>query len=169
MPGLIFRNKFEFSCFKDGLLKWKEIIYNIVVDEALNYNLGLQFKGYSTYSDWYILLFNSDDTPVAGWTYANIGTDFTEFEDYDETTRVLWDSSAISGKSLNNTATPSEFTASTSVNTTIYGAAMVNTLTKGDNSNPNGLIWCGTRFGTPRPFLETEVIQVVYTVNVTDV
>jgi hypothetical protein len=150
-------------------LKWIEIIDNMVLDEGCNHALGAIFKGDTQYSTWYVLLFESNSTPVAGWVYANIGTNFTEFEDYDELTRPEWVSGTVSSKQVHNSASVAVFTASTGVSTTIYGAALVNVSTKGDNASPAGIEWCATRFSTARPLEETEVIRIVYIINSQDV
>jgi len=177
MSSLGFRNKYEVVCYKniwdDGKLiqvpKWKEIIFNLVTYECLDDVLGVYFQGGSQATTWYILLFDSDSTPAGTWTYANIGTDFTEFTDYDETTREEWIDGSVLNRILDNSATPAEFTASVGVNTVIYGTAMVNVSTKGDNASPSGLIFNGARFSSARPFMEAETIKVVLTVNTQDV
>ena len=165
-----FDGKWVFQgCRIDGSVKWIEIVENIVLNEALDYALEACLEGATNYGDWYILLFESDSTPAATWVYANIGTDFTEFEDYDESTRVLWNSAGVTSQTDTNTANPAAFTCSTGISTTIYGAALVNVSTKGDNSSPAGIEWCATRFGTPRPFAAAEVINIVYTITSQDV
>ena len=126
-------------------------------------------EGATNYGSWYVLLFESDSTPAATWVYANIGTDFTEFEDYDEATRVLWNSAGVTSQTDTNTANPAAFTCSTGISTTIYGAALVNVSTKGDNASGSGIEWCATRFGTARPFAAAEVINIVYTITSQDV
>jgi hypothetical protein len=46
---------------------------------------------------------------------------------------------------------------------------MVNISTKGDAASGAGIIFCATKFGTARPWLETEEIKVVYTVTASSV
>jgi hypothetical protein len=168
--GLGWDGHLNVTCLrKDGSIKWIEIVDNIVVLEACNYSLGTVFKGATQYSSWYISLFNSNSVPAGAWTYGDIGSLFTEFTDYDEATRVLWDSGAVGSQQLTNSASPAVFTASTGVSDTIYGAMLVNVSTKGDNASPTGILWCATAFGTPRPYSAAEVIRVVYTINSQDV
>lgn len=165
MINLLYSGDYYFRCRrKDGSIKWIEIVNNLVVLEGRSHALGTLLEGDSQYSSWYILLIGSDSTPVSGWTYANIGTDFTEFTNYDEATRVLWNSAGVVSASDTNAASPAEFTC-TSGSNTIYGAAMVNYATKGDNSYGSGIELCATRFGTARPFAAAETIDVVYTIN----
>lgn len=161
------RNIWKFDCYyANGQLKWQEIIPNLVVDEGLEHALEVIFLSGTPYADWYIELFNSDSTPADSWTYANIGTDQTPFEDYDEVTRPEWSPASVSNLSL--TASVS-FTASAGVNTTIYGAYVVNVSTKGDNVSAAGVMWCATKFATPRVYVATEVLSVTYVINSQDV
>jgi hypothetical protein len=160
-------NIWIFECFyPDGSLKWKEVVNNIVVDEGLYHSLDVIFMAGTAYSNWYVALFNTDSTPAAGWDYAGINTDQTEFTSYDEATRQQWSPSAIVTLSLSDEVS---FTASTGVNTTLYGAFLVNVSTKGDSASGSGIMWCATRFGTPRPYVATEVLNVTYAINSQDV
>lgn len=161
------KNIWKFKCYySTGELKWEEIIPNIVVDEGLNHALDILFLSGTQYADWYVALFNTDSTPANTWDYAGINTDQTEFTSYDETARPQWNPASIVGLSLTDDVT---FTASTGVNTTLYGAYLVNVSTKGDSSSPAGIMWCATRFNTPRPYVATEVLNVTYAINSEDV
>lgn len=165
--GLGFRNFWHIRHLdKDHNLLWEDTFPNLVVTEGLTNVLDVHFCSGTQITGWYILIFSSDSTPAAGWTYANIGTNFTEFTSYDESTRPEWGPSSPSTPTLLDSV---EFTASTGADTTIYGAAMVSYSTKGDNSASGAVIWCASRFSSSRPFAETEVLQVAYTINATDV
>ena len=160
-------NWWKFECYSaEGELRWREIVHNIVVDEGLYYSLDAVFMGATTYSSWYVGLFNTDSTPASTWDYAGINTDQTEFTSYDESTRPQWSPSSIVTLALSDEVS---FTASTSVNTTLYGSFLVNVSTKGDSASGVGIMWCATRFGTPRPFVETEVLNITYAINSQDV
>lgn len=160
-------NFWKFECFyPNGSLKWTEFIPNIVVDEGLEHSLDVVFLGGTAYSSWYVGLFNSDSTPAADWDYAGINTDQTEFTSYDETTRQQWNPASIVSLALSDEVT---FTASTGVNTTLYGSFLVNVSTKGDSASGTGIMWCATRFSTSRPFVATEVLNVTYAINSQDV
>ena len=167
MRNSLQRNWWKFECFyPNGELKWVEIIPNIVVDEGLYHALDVIFMSATAYADWYVAIFNTDSTPVAGWDYAGINTDQTEFTNYDESTRPQWSPASIVTLSLTDAVT---FTASTGTNTTIYGAYVVNVSTKGDSASGSGIMWCATRFGTPRPYVATEILNVTYAINSEDV
>lgn len=163
----ISNNWWKFECrYPDGTLKWREVIHNLVVDEGLYYALDVNFMGGTTYTNWYVALFESDSTPVAGWDYAGINSDQTECTDYDEVTRPQWSPVSITSLSLTAQVT---FTASLGTNTTLYGAYVINVSTKGDNSSGVGIMWCATRFSTARPFVSTEQLNVTYAINSQDV
>jgi hypothetical protein len=167
LNSLQHNNWWHYKCYRaDGSLKWEEKIRNRVVDEGLYHSLDVIFMSGTAYGSWYVALFNSDSTPAAGWDYAGIGTDQTEFTSYDETTRPNWNPSSIVTLALSDEVT---FTASTGANTTLYGSYVVNVSTKGDNASGTGIMWCATRFNTPRAFVATEVLNVTYAINSEDV
>jgi len=172
MPKFGYKGKWIIKCFRpDGSLKWAEFINNLITLEGRIHAQDVIFKGGTAYSTHYILLFNSDSTPVSTWEYSEIGTDFDEWVDYDETVRQTWTCGAIDSgdASLTNDASPASFTASTGVDDTLYGAAMVNVNTKGDAVSGVGIEWCATRFSTSRPIVAAEVIKIIYTLNAVDV
>ena len=166
--GSLTKNNFwKFTCrYPDGSIKWEEVIKNLVVDEGLYYSLDTGFMAGTQYSSWYVGLFSSNSTPVNTWDYAGINTDQTEFTNYDETTRQQWSPVSIVSLALSDEVS---FTASTGVNTTLYGAFLVNVSTKGDSASGVGIMWCATRFGTPRPYVDSEVLNVTYAINSEDV
>jgi len=145
--------------------KWKQVIHNLVVNEGLDDVLDVVFKGGTAVSTWYIAIFSSDSTPAAGWTYA-VPT-YTEFTNYDESTREEWVEGSISSQSLDNSGTPAEFTCTSGTNT-IYGASMVSVSTKGDVAG-GGVMFSAARFSSSRPFNSAEVLKIVVTVNAQDV
>lgn len=145
--------------------KWKEVKHNLVVNEGLDDVLDVVFKGGTAVTTWYIAIFSSDSTPAAGWTYAT--PTYTEFTNYDESTREEWVEGTISSQSLDNSGTPAEFTCTSGTNT-IYGASMVSVSTKGDVAG-GGVMFSAARFSSSRPFNAAEVLKIVVTVNAQDV
>lgn len=145
--------------------KWKQIIHNLVVNEGLDDSLDVIFKNGTQVATWYIAIFSSDSTPAAGWTYAT--PTYTEFTNYDESTREEWVEGTISSQSLDNSGTPAEFTCTSGTNT-IYGASMVSVSTKGDTGG-GGVMFSAARFTSSRPFNASEVLKIVVTINAQDV
>lgn len=172
--GFGFYNIWNFECgnyvIENGerifVPKWKETIHNLVVNEGLDDVLDVYFKSGTQSATWYLAIFSSDSTPAAGWTYATPVC--TEFTNYDETTREEWVEGSISSQSLDNSATPAEFTCTSGTNT-IYGAFMVNVSTKGDTGSGSGVMFSAARFTSSRPFNAAEVLKIVVTINAQDV
>ena len=169
MAGFGFFNVWDFECGnynENGLWipKWKEVIHNLVVNEGLTDVLDVYFKSGTQSATWYIAIFGSDSTPAAGWTYAVPVC--TEFTNYDESTREEWVEGSIAAQSLDNSASPAEFTCTSGTNT-IYGAMMNNVSTKGDTGT--GKLFSTARFSASRPFNTAEVLRIVVTINSQDV
>lgn len=183
--GFGFHNIWSFECGKyvdafDNVIKdhvnyigemfwvpsWKEIIHNLVVNEGLTDVLDVYFKSGTQSATWYIAIYGDDQTPAAGWTYAV--PVYTEFTNYDESTREEWVEGAISSQSLDNSASPAEYTCTSGTNT-IYGASMVNVSTKGDVASGSGVMFSAAKFSSSRPFNTAEVLKIVVTINAQDV
>ena len=172
--SIAFHNIWDFECGNYAMQgneriwipKWKETIHNLVVDEGLTDVLDVYFKSGTQSATWYVAIFGSDSTPAAGWTYAVPVC--TEFTNYDETTREEWVEGAITSKSLDNSASPTEFTCTSGTNT-IYGGMLNNVSTKGDVASGSGILYSGARFGSSRPFNTAEVLKIVVTINSEDV
>ena len=174
MGSLGFHNIYDFTCgnyvMEEGSRVfapiWRETIHNLVVNEALDDVLDVYFKSGTQSATWYIAIFGSDDTPAGTWTYAVPVC--TEFTNYDESTREEWVEGSISSQSLDNSASPAEFTCTSGTNT-IYGAMLNNTSTKGDVAAGSGVLYSAARFGASRPFNTAEVLKIVITINSQDV
>ena len=185
MGGFCFHNIWDFQCGKyvdkfDNVVtdwrnyvgeliwvpKWKETIHNLVVTEGLDDVLSVYFKSGTQSATWYIAIYSSDSTPAAGWTYAVPVC--TEFTNYDESTREEWVEGAITTSSLDNSASPAEFTCTSGTNT-IYGAMFDNVSTKGDVASGTGILFSAARFTAARPFNTAEVLKIVVTINAQDV
>ena len=172
--GFGFYNIWDFQCgnyVMDGgerlwIPKWKESIHNLVVTEGLDDNLDVYFKSGTQSATWYLAIFSSDSTPAAGWTYAVPVC--TEFTNYDESTREEWVEGSITTSSLDNSASPAEFTCTSGTNT-IFGAMFNNTSTKGDVASGTGILFSAARFTSSRPFNAAEVLKIVVTINAQDV
>lgn len=164
--GAVIRNHREYIGEMSFVPKWKEVIHNLVVNESLDDVLDVYFESGTQSANWYIGLFGSDDTPAGAWTYAVPVC--TEFTNYDETTREAWVTAGVSSQSLDNSASPSEFTCTSGTNT-IYGAMLNNTSTKGDVAAGDGVLYSAARFGASRPFNTAEVLKIVITINSQDV
>lgn len=164
--GLVIRDHRNYDGEMNFVPIWHERIHNLVVNESLDDVLDVYFKSGTQSANWYIAIFGSDSTPAAGWTYATPVC--TEFTNYDESTREAWTTGSVSSQSLDNSASPAEFTCTSGTNT-IYGAMLNNVSTKGDTGSGTGILYSAARFGASRPFNTAEVLKIVITINSEDV
>jgi len=164
--GMIIRDHRNYQGELSFKTIWKETIHNIIVNEALDDVLGVYFKEGTQSATWYVSIFSSDSTPASGWTYAVPVC--TEFTNYDEATREEWVEGSVSGQSLDNSASPAEFTCTSGTNT-IYGTMFNNVSTKGDTASGTGILYSAARFAASRPFNSAEVLKIVITANNQDV
>lgn len=161
-----FNGKFKFECFDlNQNLKWVEYSENITVDEGLNNNLSVYFKSGSASANWYIGLIGSNSTPLAGWDAAGIGVDFTEYTNYSEATRETWVCGDVSGKSLDNSASPAEYNIS-GAGGTIYGAFVINENTK---EGTTGIMWCASLLAVSKAVTLGDIVRIQYTISNQDV
>lgn len=97
----------------NGNLKWIEEVHNIIPNEGLNAFLQVFFGKMSVIPNFYIGIFTGSYTPQATDTMATFPTNASEFGNYTEGTRQHFVIPAsISGTSVDNSASPAVFTAS---------------------------------------------------------
>ncbi|MCK5641539.1 MAG: hypothetical protein KAJ19_12120, partial [Gammaproteobacteria bacterium] len=101
---LKFQGKFIATCFdKNGNFKWREETQNIVTNEGLDEVLNIMFHGDTQIATWYVVLSESNTTPLATHTYAVPG--YTEVNlAIDEATRPVYNEAAASSQSMTNAA-----------------------------------------------------------------
>lgn len=156
---------FEWECWRDGKLIWKDKSHNIVTNEGLDRILDVYFAGETQTATWYVGLVETDTSEAAGMTY-DVPV-FTESTSYDEGTRPEYDEAASSSQSVTNSASKATFTISASK--TMYGAALFSISTKGDHSpGANNVLHCYSKFGTSRDVIDNDVINVTYTCGASD-
>jgi hypothetical protein len=114
----------------DGVLidvcDWENLIVNTGLDQLLD-------GGLAGAGPWYIALIDGTPTVAAGDTMAS-HPGWTEVTGYDEAARQVWTPGTVSGQVVNNTASAAVFTV-TSNGTTIGGAALAESATKGESSS----------------------------------
>ncbi len=146
--------------------EWTE--RNVVTDEGLNSLLGVYFSDDTQITDWYILCFENDYTPLITNTYATPG--FTETTAYDETTRPAWQEGGASAKAINNTSNKASFTYNATK--TIYGGALVGggtgANTKGDTGG-GGVLFCSSQFSSgSKAVVNTDILKVSVSLSCAD-
>ena len=91
---------------KDGNLKWRETVPNLVVNEGLDEILEQLFKGSSYTADWYVGLKGAGAVAAAN-TLASTGS-WSEVTAYTGDRKALTLGS-VSSQSVDNTASKAEF------------------------------------------------------------
>lgn len=133
---------FLVECFdKDGSLKWKDTIKNLVVNEGLDDALDKYFKGSTYTAAHYVGLADGTPTFAAADTLAS-HAGWVEVTAYDEAVRQTLTLGAVSGQSVDNSASKAVFTVSAD-NTTIGGAFIATNNTKGGST---GTLYGGGAF-----------------------
>lgn len=113
----------------EGNIKWEDDIFNIVVDQGLNYLLDAGLANGTQITAWYLALISASPT-VAAADVPTSHAGWTEVTAYDEAARLAWTAGAVAAKSVSNSASPATFTISTNA-TSIGGAALMSVNTKG--------------------------------------
>ena len=137
---------------------------NLIYNQGLNHFLDSMFHNDAS-ATWYVLLYNTNTTPLAAHTYAS--KSFTEDVDYDEATRVEYEEAAASGQSMTNAANKATFTITTG-GQTIYGCALVDNNTKGDSAAGGAIMACGGLISPARLVAAADVLNVTYVVAQAD-
>ncbi|MHC4757115.1 MAG: hypothetical protein ACYTE8_00500 [Planctomycetota bacterium] len=166
---LKFQGKFIATCRdRSGNVKWVEKTSNLVTNEGLDAALDIMFHASTQITTWYVVLSESNTTPLTTHTYAVPG--YTEVNaKIDEATRPEYQEAAASGQSMTNSANKATFTFNDSL--TVYGAALVGggsaPTTKGDTAG-GGTLWCSALFTTAKGVDATDTIELTYTLTSAD-
>lgn len=139
---------------------------NIVVDEGLNHVLDVALSNGAQNGTWYIGIFKNNYTPVAGdtaSTFAGVGVANEVSTEINETTRPQWVDAGVAAKSVTNSASPAVFTANTTVS--VYGAFLISNNTLGGTT---GVLCAASKFAAVRNLLNTDVLNITYTLNIAD-
>lgn len=162
-----FGGVFKVDCYgADGILKWSETCHNIVTDEGLDDILEQYFKGSSYTALWHAVPIDVITAPAAANTYVNTMSDANlEFIGYSEGNRQVWTPGTVTSQSVDNSASKAVY--SITATATIYGAAMVDLVTKGNNAASN-IMYCRADFASSRAVVNTDTLEITYTVTSAD-
>lgn len=160
--GVEAHGKYTVQCIgADGLVRWEEVIDNLVVTVGKNDLLDKYFTGSAYTATWYLGLVNGGTAP----TYAAADTmsshaGWTEITGYTQATRPQPSWSAASAGSKATTST--SFTINASA--TIAGCFMTTNNTKGGTT---GTLYSAGSFTTGnRAVLSGDTLNVTYTASV---
>jgi len=152
------KTHYKFECVRNGKLIWTEEFDNLVVDAGLNDSLDKHLKGSAYTAAWYVGVVGATPTFAAGDTMSGGHAGWTESSTYDEAARPTLTLGAVSGKSVDNSASKAVFTISGAV--TLGGAFVVSTNNKGGST---GILYGGGAFSQNRALVDNDVLNVTVT------
>jgi len=141
--------------------------HNLLCTDGINYLLacgvGNGVGSNTSPSAFFIAPFSGNVTVADTWTAANFASTATELTtQYSESTRVSFVDSVPASKSVNNTASPAEFTAA-SDNVNIWGIGLLSNSTKGSTS---GVLLSAAKYSSVRNLPTTgDKISIKYTLT----
>lgn len=136
--GVGVKNVYNLECFdRDGRLKWRDVIENLVVNVGLDDLLDKYLKGSGYTAAFYVGLTDGTPTVAAADTMASHAGWVEVHSTYSEGTRPALTLGTVSGQSVNNSASKAVFT--------FTGSATVGGAFVATNSTKNGST--GTLFG----------------------
>lgn len=167
---------FTVDHYRAGNLVYTGSSHNIVTNEGLNIALQALFSDSAFTDEWYIIIYKTDNDPIAGTTYATpVYTECTGGTpgDVAEADRQAY-AGDIAGAGVTNTASKAVYTMESS--NTIHGAAMVgakaaastNIEDLGDTATSGGVMFCGAGFTAARSVVEFDVLNITYVLTAAD-
>lgn len=139
---------------------------NIVVDEGLTHILDVAMSNGTQDTTFYVGIYKNNYTPVAGdvaSTFAGAGVANEISTEIDETVRETWTEAGVSSKSITNSASPASFTANATVSA--YGAFLINNNVLGGLT---GKLIAASKFAAVRNLVNTDILNVTYTLTIAD-
>jgi hypothetical protein len=160
----VFRHRLVEAC--GAALPWN-VEPNTWTFNGLDDILQTYFAQLAQHTQFFIAPFSGNVTPQQTWTAANFAENSTEFENYSESTRVLWDPDAEADQTIQNAAVPARFTIDVVGPSAVYGAGMIaDASVKGDNT---GLLVAAAKFSTAQTGLTNgSKLDIEYTITAAD-
>lgn len=140
------------------LLPLRELVavHNIVINGGLDDILDVYLSGGTQDTTWFLGL-TADSPTFAGADTLVSHAGWTEFTDYDEVNRVAFVDGGVSGQSVDNSASPAQFTSSSDANST--GGSFL----AGVNTGTSGILYAGAAFSSNKALDTGETIDVTAT------
>lgn len=151
----------KFELIRDGKVIWQDENDNLVTTAGLNKMLDAAFSTGLASPTWYVGLVGSSPTFAAGDT-ASSHAGWTEDTNYAATTRPALTLGTIAAGVVDNSSSKASYTFSSG--TTIYGAFLIDSSTKGGTS---GTLFSEVAFsGGSQALLAADILNVTVTITV---
>lgn len=156
--GTVFDEDDPSIVIREGVVIDRETIHNLIPQEGLDFNQSVMFKGAAQVTTWYIGIFEGNYTPTSGLTAATFPGLATECTAYTAANRLEFIEGAVSGGSVDNTASKAEFTMNAAK--TVYGAVMSSSAAKGSTT---GVLISAVRFAAAKVLASGDVLRITAT------
>lgn len=134
---------------------------NLIPEQGRNYLMGL-FAGGSVVPIFYTSIFAGNYTPQDTDVAATFPGVAGETAAYVAATRPAWVPGAVAGGSVNNSASPADFTMNNGSPIIIYGDFLIATATKGGTVGP---LLSVVRYVTPQTVLSGNIWRAIITLE----
>lgn len=145
--------KYDVSCIRKGRVRWRDHFRNLVTTVGLNKVLDATFKTGLASPAWFVGLKANGTYLITNTMSSHPG--WSEIIDYSETIRQALVLGAVSGGSVDNSASKATF--SINANFTLYGAFLVDDDTK---SGTTGVLYGVGDFSVPRAVTTGDTLRV---------
>jgi len=157
--GVMFENVYEIECFdRDGNLKWREEVRNLVTNVGLDDVLDKYFKG-ASYTAGFFVGLKGAGTIAAGDTMAS-HAGWAELTAYSQANRPGLTLGAVASQAVDNSASKAVF--SITGTATIAGAFVTTNNTKGGTT---GTLFGAADFSAPRAVIDGDTLNVQINLN----
>lgn len=140
---------------KDGVVTDREVVHNLMPVQGMDHLLNVLLLAGSQNANWYVGLFNTPYTPVAGDKASTFPALAGEMVDYSAATRLAFVCGTPSLGTADNAANPAEFVFT--ADDEIHGGFITSASAKGSTS---GVLLSAVRFGTPKTVDPTSSLRV---------
>lgn len=155
---------FIHDVLRDGELLGAIEEHNLVVNEGLNHLLNVTLNNATQTAAWYVGIYKTAVAPAAGWTAANIHSNATKADEFDEATLPEYVEAASTAQSITNSAAKATFTMNATV--TINGAYLKSTNVK-LVTDTTGVLFAASQFTAGRNLVDDDELLITYTINAT--
>jgi len=151
---------------RDGSVKWRERVHNLIPYAGRDYILNASLLGGSQLTTWFIGLYQNARTPLAADTMATLIADCGELVTYTNVggNRLALTPDALSNGVFSNLGTPAEF--EFTADRTVRGGFISSSAPQ---SGTTGTLLSAVQLSTPKVITTGEKLQVVAGLSLTTV
>lgn len=156
---------YDLTCIaRDGKVKWRERVHNLIPDVGRDYILNAALLAGSQLSSWYIGLYENARTPVAADTMALLIADCGELTTYTNVggNRLALTPDALSGGVFSNAGTPAQF--AFTADRTVRGGFIASSAPQ---LGTTGTLLSAVLLGSPKAIETGETLEVVAGLSLT--